>query len=129
MHPEAWIGPSRAQQPLPIERAHPLRFLSNHPCISSPFVVRFPGAQIVEYVFENIRAVEPQVINLSPAIADVIGKFVGMFPRPLLNEDRVREFGGGVARVRYSVAIYGQLLLFCDQSMREKAWRSRKRGT
>ncbi len=26
------------------------------------------------------------------------------------------------------VAIYGQLLLFCDQSMREKAWRSRKRG-
>jgi hypothetical protein len=31
-------------------------------------------------------------------------------------------------RVRHSVAIYGQLLLFCDQSMRSKAWRSRKRG-
>ena len=31
-------------------------------------------------------------------------------------------------RVRHSVAMYGQLLLFCDQSMREKAWRSRKRG-
>ena len=31
-------------------------------------------------------------------------------------------------RVRHSIAIYGQLLLFCDQSMREKAWRSRKRG-
>jgi hypothetical protein len=31
-------------------------------------------------------------------------------------------------RVRHSVAICGQLLLFCDQSMREKAWRSRKRG-
>ncbi len=30
--------------------------------------------------------------------------------------------------VRHSSAIYGQLLLFCDQSMREKAWRSRKRG-
>ena len=32
------------------------------------------------------------------------------------------------ARVRHSVAIYGQLLLFCDQSMREKAWCSRKSG-
>ena len=31
-------------------------------------------------------------------------------------------------RVRHSVAVYGQRLLFCDQSMREKAWRSRKRG-
>ena len=31
-------------------------------------------------------------------------------------------------KVRHSVAIYGQLLLFCDQSMREKAWRSRKHG-
>ena len=31
-------------------------------------------------------------------------------------------------RVRHSVAIYGQLLLFCDQSMREKAWRGHKRG-
>jgi hypothetical protein len=31
-------------------------------------------------------------------------------------------------RVRHSIAIYGQILLFCDQSMREKAWRSRKRG-
>ncbi len=30
-------------------------------------------------------------------------------------------------RVRYSVAIYGQILLFCYQSMREKAWHSCKR--
>ena len=29
---------------------------------------------------------------------------------------------GLTCRVRHSVAIYGQLLLFCDQSMREKAW-------
>ena len=34
-----------------------------------------------------------------------------------------------VGRVRHSVAIYGQFLLFCDQSMREKAWRIRKRRT
>jgi hypothetical protein len=34
----------------------------------------------------------------------------------------------GTDRVRHSVAIYGRRLLFCDQSMREKAWRSRKRG-
>ena len=30
--------------------------------------------------------------------------------------------------VRHSISIFGQLLLFSDQSMREKAWRSRKRG-
>jgi hypothetical protein len=36
---------------------------------------------------------------------------------------------GALGRVRHSVAIYGQLLLFCDQSMREKAWRCRKRRT
>ncbi len=30
-------------------------------------------------------------------------------------------------RVRHSVAIYGQRLLVCDQSLREKAWCSRKR--
>jgi hypothetical protein len=33
-----------------------------------------------------------------------------------------------LGRVQHSVAIYGQRLLFCDQSMREKAWCSRKRG-
>ena len=31
-------------------------------------------------------------------------------------------------RVRHSVAIFGQRFMVCDQSMREKAWRSRKRG-
>ena len=31
-------------------------------------------------------------------------------------------------KVRHSDAIYGQRLRFCNQSMREKAWRSRKRG-
>ena len=34
----------------------------------------------------------------------------------------------GKSSVRDSVAIYGQLLLLCDQSMRETAWRSRARG-
>ncbi len=38
------------------------------------------------------------------------------------------KVGALISRVRHSVAIYGQLLLFCDQSMREKAWHSRKRG-
>ncbi len=33
-----------------------------------------------------------------------------------------------VGRVRHSVAIFGQRLMVCDQSMREKAWRSRKPG-
>ncbi len=31
-------------------------------------------------------------------------------------------------RVRHCVAIYGHLLLFWDQNLREKAWRSRARG-
>ena len=31
-------------------------------------------------------------------------------------------------RVQHSVALYGQRLLFCDQSMREKARRRRARG-
>ncbi len=30
--------------------------------------------------------------------------------------------------VRHSVARFGQRLMVCDPSMREKAWRSRKRG-
>ncbi len=43
-------------------------------------------------------------------------------------KERRDDIGGLTSRVRHSVALYGQLLLFCDQSMREKAWRSRKRG-
>ncbi len=40
-----------------------------------------------------------------------------------------RRYEPAKGRVGHSVAIYGQRLLFCDQSMREKAWRSRKRRT
>jgi hypothetical protein len=48
--------------------------------------------------------------------------------RLLVSTSQSRVMERTVRRVRHRVAIYGQLLLFCDQSMREKAWRSRKRG-
>ena len=42
------------------------------------------------------------------------------------SDQRCHGEGGRLSnRVRHSVAINGQFLLFCDQSMREKAWRSR----
>jgi hypothetical protein len=41
---------------------------------------------------------------------------------------RIQKTGGAARRVRHSVAMHGRFLLFCDQSMHEKAWRSRKRG-
>ncbi len=40
---------------------------------------------------------------------------------------RSKRNRAGIYRVRRTVAVYGQILLFYDQSMREKAWRSRKR--
>lgn len=50
----------------------------------------FP-AQVIEYVFEKIRALNPAVMNISPAIADIIGEGIGIFPRPIINRDRVRR--------------------------------------
>jgi hypothetical protein len=35
---------------------------------------------------------------------------------------------GPANRVRHNIPIFGQRLMVCDQNMREKAWRSRKRG-
>jgi uncharacterized protein YbjT (DUF2867 family) len=44
--------------------------------------------EIVEYVFESIRATQPSVTNLSPAIADIVGTVSDVFPNPLINRDR-----------------------------------------
>ena len=55
--------------------------------------------------------------------------FMNLFVAVILEGFSIAEYVlWFLCRVRHSVAIYGQLLLFCDQSMREKAWRSRKRG-
>ena len=68
--------------------------------------------QIVEYVFEQIRAVNPQVVNLNPAVADVIGRAVGIFPRPLLNADRV-----GVYSCRLSTRVLAYMACTRDSSV------------
>lgn len=44
--------------------------------------------EIVEYVYENIRAESPEVMNISPAVADLIGSAVGLLPNPLIEKDR-----------------------------------------
>lgn len=44
--------------------------------------------EIVEYVFETIRATRPEVMNISPAVADAIGTAIQMLPNPLITKDR-----------------------------------------
>jgi NADH dehydrogenase (ubiquinone) 1 alpha subcomplex subunit 9 len=47
--------------------------------------------EIVEYVFEQIRAAEPEVTNISPAVADAIGSGLELLPNPLITKDRFRR--------------------------------------
>jgi len=42
----------------------------------------------VEYVFETIRAKQPDVMNLSPAVADAMGTAIQQLPNPLITKDR-----------------------------------------
>lgn len=44
--------------------------------------------EIVEYVFDVIRARSPQVVNISPFVADVIGRALEMIPEPRIVRDR-----------------------------------------
>ena len=47
--------------------------------------------EVVEYVFESIRADRPEVANVSPAVADAIGRVYGLMPQwirnPLVTRD------------------------------------------
>ncbi|RYG47420.1 hypothetical protein EON67_08590 [archaeon] len=52
--------------------------------------------EVVEYVFETIRALQPDVMNVSPAVADPIGDFIGVFPNPLIVRDRFRRMQSDV---------------------------------
>ena len=47
--------------------------------------------EIVEYVFETIRATRPEVANLSPAAADALGAALNLLPNPLITKDRFRR--------------------------------------
>jgi hypothetical protein len=52
--------------------------------------------EIVEYVFETIRAARPEVVNLSPAVADALGAAVNLLPNPLVTKDRFRRMQSDV---------------------------------
>ena len=52
--------------------------------------------EIIEYVFETIRATRPEVLNLTPALADAFGGAVNLLPNPLLTKDRFRRMQSDV---------------------------------
>lgn len=52
--------------------------------------------EVVEYVFETIRAVEPEVANISPAMADALGYALQQLPNPLITRDRFRRMQNDV---------------------------------
>lgn len=43
--------------------------------------------EIVEYVFETVRAVNHDVANVSPVFAEAVGKALSMLPNPMFTED------------------------------------------
>lgn len=45
--------------------------------------------EVVEYVFDTIKTPSPEVVNVSPAVADAMGLALGVLPSPLLTRDRV----------------------------------------
>ena len=48
--------------------------------------------EVVEYVFESIRANRPEVADVTPAVADAIGRAIGVLPYPLIERDRFLRF-------------------------------------
>lgn len=48
--------------------------------------------EVVEYVFETIQAIEPRVVNLRPAIADIVGNTLGLFPTTPLSQDKLQRW-------------------------------------
>ena len=52
--------------------------------------------EVVEYVFETIRADRPEVVNVTPGAADAMGSLVQLLPNPLICKDRFRRMQGDV---------------------------------
>lgn len=48
--------------------------------------------EVVEYVLETIRAIEPTVANLPLGVAELLGEVVGTLPNPIIGRDRVVRF-------------------------------------
>lgn len=46
--------------------------------------------EIVEYIFETIRAVHPDVANLAPLVAEGLGKGLSLLPNPVFTDDTFR---------------------------------------
>lgn len=49
--------------------------------------------ELAEFVFEASGTQAPSVMNISPTVADVIGKVVGVWPEPPLCADRMTRMG------------------------------------
>lgn len=47
--------------------------------------------EIVEYIYETIRAIEPNVINVAPSIAEAMGHAFNVMPSPLVSADRFQR--------------------------------------
>lgn len=69
-----------------------------HPC-PCPCGCFTPGPlappQLVEYVFEQMRALKPEVANVSPGIADSLGRAIDCLPNPLITRDFFRRMQAG----------------------------------
>ena len=48
--------------------------------------------EIVEYVLESVRAESLEVADVTPAVADAIGRVIGVLPYPLIERDRFLRF-------------------------------------
>ena len=56
--------------------------------------------EIVEYVLESVRAESLEVADVTPAVADAIGRVIGVLPYPLIERDRFLRFQVRAARWR-----------------------------
>lgn len=62
--------------------------------------------EVVEYVFEAIRAETPEVLSLTPAQADVLGRAIGVLPFPLIERDRFLRFQVSAYALRFALLVF-----------------------
>lgn len=52
--------------------------------------------ELAEYVLEQVRAAEPDVANLTPRVADILGTIAELKPMPIITKDRLRRMQADV---------------------------------
>lgn len=52
--------------------------------------------ELAEYILEQVRAAEPDVANLSPRVADILGTVAELKPFPVVTKDRLRRMQADV---------------------------------